>query len=265
MRRLSDAPLLWEDELSNLAARHPSRQLCAKQLVVGTGDLGFSTVHRLANTSMRRRPPQPLWGVFIERMSTRLLLAHGGGGGDTVAARPSASLAMAASAATSATPTGAVLIIKHGRRAPRPEAFVLLRLRMERGLSMPVRALDVGRLPLAQQLAAVRQSAVGVTPDGGASFVLAFLPAGAALVVLGALERWLWANDGRLRAYYCTPRRRDARLACPRAHAWQASSNDCYALQAVGACVEAMLARAKRHASLTWPAIERLRPPARGV
>ena len=77
-----------------------------------------------------------------------------------------------------------------------------------------------------------------------------------ALVVLGSLERWLWANDGRLRAYYCTPKRRLARLACPRGEEatwrWRAAS-DCYALDAVQPCVEEMLRRAVRHARLTWP------------
>ena len=168
-------------------------------------------------------------------------------------------------AAPATSPLGGVLIIKHGRRAPRPEAFGLLRLTMERSLSMPVVALDVSSLPLATQLRHVRASAVGLTPDGGASFVLAFLPRGAGLVVLGALERWLWANDGRLRAFYCAPKRREARLACPRAHAWQPPATDCYALPAVAPCVSAMLARANRHARLTWPELEALRPPARGV
>ena len=42
-------------------------------------------------------------------------------------------------------------------------------------------AIDVAHVPLAVQLAHVRAAAVGVTPDGGASFVLAFMPRGGAL------------------------------------------------------------------------------------
>ena len=69
-----------------------------------------------------------------------------------------------------------------------------------------------------------------MTPDGGASFVLAFLPRGGSLVVLGSLERWLWANDGRLRAQYCQLRR-DARLDL-RNGTSTSETGDCHALAA---------------------------------
>ena len=111
---------------------------------------------------------------------------------------------------------------------------------------MRVSTLDGAREPLRVQLRLVRTAAVGVTPDGGTSFVLAFLPRGGALVVLGALERWLWANDGRLRAFYCQPRQRSAREACP-SSADHVASADCYAIEAVLPCVEVMLRRARVH------------------
>ena len=72
------------------------------------------------------------------------------------------------------------------------------------------------------------------------------------------LERWLWANDGRVRAYYCQPRRRDARLPCPRGGGeagpqwWRRSSSDCYDDSAVLPCVAAMLPRVIEHVRLTW-------------
>ena len=96
---------------------------------------------------------------------------------------------------------------------------------------------------------------VGVTPDGGASFVLAFQPRGAALVVLGSLERWLWANDGRLRAFYCQPRKRDAseRCSAPADGPADERAADCFALAAVAPCVQTMLRRALDHARIAWP------------
>ena len=83
---LSDYPLLWEGSLgdaresdqSGEAARgtgggagNAGRWLCARKLVVGTGDFGFSTIHRLFNGS-RRHPPKLLWSDFIRRIITRL-------------------------------------------------------------------------------------------------------------------------------------------------------------------------------------------------
>ena len=123
---------------------------------------------------------------------------------------------------------------------------------MERVLGLRVEALDVAHMPLRDQLTHVRRSAVGLTPDGGASFVLAFLPAGGSLVVLGWLERWLWANDGRLRAFYCQPRRRDSKLPCPQVDGdgGAPSAADCYALSAVQSCIETMLSCATTRETL---------------
>ena len=234
---ISDAPLLWEEDLSskNGLAVKP---MCVRKLIVGTGDLGFSTVHRLLNATAnsRRRPPQPLWGVFIEHMTHRL---------GRLGVVP----------ATTMAPTQAVLVVKRGRRAPRADAYPPLQQLMEDSLAggpLRVVPLDVARMPLRLQLEHVSRSAIGVTPDGGASFVLAFLPRGGSLVVLGSLERWLWANDGRLRAHYCQPRRRDARLACGNGTS-TSETGDCYALAAVRPCVQAALERAKR--SVGWPVI----------
>jgi hypothetical protein len=239
---LTDVPLLWENVLRKTARhRSPSALLCAHQLIVGTGDLGFSTVHHLANSSIRRRPPQPLWGTFIDHMLRRFDRLGIGGLEQT----------------TMTGPRRAVLIVKHGRRALHSDGYAQLRLDMERGLGLAVDAIDVANMPLREQLTHVRRSAVGVTPDGGASFVLAFLPAGGSLIVLGWLERWLWANDGRLRAFYCQPRRRDSRLTCSPgdgpAVIHRPAQSDCYALSAVQPCIERMLGRALRHARLSWP------------
>eukprot|EP00966_Prymnesium_polylepis_P002745 62949-Prymnesium_polylepis.1 len=59
---LSDFPLLWEGSLARAkdaagGGGGARRWLCARRLIVGTGDFGFSTVHRLFNGT-RRRPPK---------------------------------------------------------------------------------------------------------------------------------------------------------------------------------------------------------------
>ena len=289
---VSDAPLLWEESLGAELRRRSRRQLCVRQLVVGTGDLGFSTVHRLANTTFRRRPPQPLWGVFIEHVLRRIDRAADNAtapAGNAASLSTEASLSRlsalrssrqpsqaalalaammgrdAASATASAQPEHAVLVVKRGRRTLLSEGYAALQTTMGQVLgsgatSLRVAALDAATMPLTTQLALVRNAAVGVTPDGGASFILAFLPRGGALVVLGALERWLWANDGRLRAFYCQPRRRDAQLPCspPGAEAIalrQQVTADCYHVASILPCVEAMLARALEHVRLTWDRI----------
>ena len=65
-------PPLWEGELPRLAAQRSSKLLCAEALVVGTGDLGFSTKYRL-DGGAGRHPPQLLWSDFVEHASARLL------------------------------------------------------------------------------------------------------------------------------------------------------------------------------------------------
>ena len=246
-------------------------RLCVRRLVVGTGDLGFSTVHRLANLTARRRPPQPLWGVFIDNLLRRL--------DDRLATRKVAVQSMmllrlhaTQLARVSSSPghpvrgpedsdcvriRGAVMVVKHGRRALIPKEYALLQAHAERVLGTAVVAFDAGRTPLRLQLAHTRRAAVGISPDGGSSFTLSFLPRGGALVVLGSLERWLWSADGRLRAFYCQPRRRDARSYCSTptrvvsAAALRpplnAAMSDCYTLDAVWPCAEEMLSRAREH------------------
>lgn len=87
----------------------------------------------------------------------------------------------------------------------------------------------------------------------GVSFICAFLPDGAALIVLGVLERWAWANDQRVRAFYCTPRR-DFLDGCGAPF----SSSDCFGMPAVQPCLDNMMHRATEHARLTWPSLGRL-------
>lgn len=276
---LTDAPLLWEEELmASRRARSAGGRLCVRALVIGTGDLGFSTVHRLANSTDRRRPPQPLWGVFIDHMLKRLdQRSRGGNGATTLLPRPllraaraartdghwesramlgGASRAAGAASMTCASLWGAVMVVKHGRRSLPRKDYSLLQLHAERVLGMAVTAIDAGRMPLRLQLAHTRRALIGISSDGGASFLLSFLPRGGALVVLGSLERWLWSTDGRLRAFYCQPRKRDIEVRCPtawdlaaQAHVAPAHSrsNDCFSLEAVLPCVEVMLGRARKH------------------
>ena len=282
---VADAPLLWEEELAQTSRRRPGGLVCARQLIVGTGDLGFSTIHRLANSSLRRRPAQPLWGVFIDRLLKRLdqiddspsshvaATSHGSSGQLARAARlawatharPGGRMPMDGSASSGppsssgSQPLGAVLIVKHGRRALLREEYAALQLQIERVLGMAVLAIDAGRMPLRLQFAHIRRAAIGISNDGGSSMVLNFLPRGGALVVLGSFERWLWVNDGRLRAFYCQPWRREARLGCPPVDGaphlrLSVPSGGCYALNAMLPCVEAMLRRALLHVRLTWPA-----------
>ena len=73
---LSAAPLLWEGELPAEARRRSGGLICARRLLVGTGDLGFSTVYWLRNGT-RRRPPMALWDTFISHLLQRLDLVHG--------------------------------------------------------------------------------------------------------------------------------------------------------------------------------------------
>lgn len=265
---LSHAPPIWEESLLSAAARANGGMLCARQLIVGTGDLSFSTVHRLANSSNRRRPPQPLWGVFIEHMLRRLDALGMGGlvtSPDRWSRAVTSQAARLAGTGVSAgdtpghgaalRPNAAVLIVKHGRRALGREWYAPLQTEMHAVLGVPVTALDVARVPLRLQLSYVRRAAIGVTPDGGASFLLAFLPRGGSVVVLGTLERWLWANDGRLRTFYCQPRKQSEQstLPCPVTDASTRPSSDCYSLTALTPCLQTMLSRAREHVRLSWP------------
>jgi hypothetical protein len=256
-----------------LVARRQARarvggRLCVRRLIVGTGDLGFSTVHRLANLTARRRPAQPLWGVFIDKLLRRLddrTTAHLVTGRDVklmqlhatrlarTARSPRHYVHGAGHAGCMHLP-GAVMVVKHGRRALLPTEYAPLLARAERSLGAAVVALDAGRTPLRLQLAHTRRAAVGISPDGGSSFILSFLPRGGALVIFGALERWLWSADGRLRAFYCQPQRRDARFKCPGSSPppppfldAAAPRGDCYTLDAVSPCAQAMLSRAREH------------------
>ena len=183
---------------------------------------------------------------------------------------------------TEPTPRHVLLIIKHGRRALLPAAYRPLMALIKSRLELPVLAIKPAELPLRVQLAYARQSCIGVTPDGGTSFLLAFLPAGGAVVVLGSLERWLWSFDSRLRAFYCQPRRTDAVNPCPpSAHGAATSpltnpavgsgvargsrrqaevsvvshglSTDCYELEPVRRCVSRALLSALAHVHFTWP------------
>lgn len=295
--------------LPQLTKQKASGLLCTRELLVGTGDLGFSTVYRLHNGT-RRRPPLLLWDTFVSHLLRRLDrrgLADDQATASAVAAEarrfataaaarharstalpatPS-SLTMPSGAPGSAAPLHALLIVKHGRRAPLPSAYTPLRGLMEEVLHMAVVSLQPAGLPLAVQLAYARRACVGVAPDGGTSFLLAFLPRGGALLVLGSLERWLWSNDGRLRAFYCQPSKLDASQLCPAATdaatsavstpasptassasaasvsvadlaasataALPPPSADCYPFEAFSECARQMLERALAHVRLSWP------------
>eukprot|EP00908_Phaeocystis_cordata_P019569 Transcript_31101.p2 GENE.Transcript_31101~~Transcript_31101.p2 ORF type:complete len:198 (-),score=43.44 Transcript_31101:191-784(-) len=95
----------------------------------------------------------------------------------------------------------------------------------------------------------------------------------AALVILGSLERWIWSNDRRHRAFYCAPRAhvpcRATGAAAPANESADAdggggdgggggpaaaeAATDCYEAEAVRPCLDQMLLRAARYARLTWP------------
>lgn len=232
---LSDAPALWESSVAEMAARESSGVVCARRVLVGVGGLSFATVfeHGAAAgaaggsaASVRRRPPLPLWSDFIEHLSRRLLRDK-----------------------TELDPPSVILITKRGRRAPTARAFGRLGALLAQLLPLPVRVLDPSALSMREQLRAVGQAPLGITPDGGTSLLGAFLPAGASLIVLGSLERWLWANDRRVRAFYCTPPQRERSAACD-----AGGSTDCYEAEAVLPCItERMLPRALAHATATWP------------
>ena len=124
---LSSAPPLWSAALGALSRQNGADDaesaagggggalLCVRRLVVGTGELGFSTVHRLANGTRRRVAPI-LWGDFIEHLLTRLMPgaatggAHGGGGGGVGGGGGAVAL----------------LLLKHGRRAPTADSYATL-------------------------------------------------------------------------------------------------------------------------------------------
>jgi hypothetical protein len=232
---LSDAPALWESSVAAMAKAEPSGLVCARRVLVGVGGLSFATVfeHGAAADGaggsaapVRRRPPLLLWGDFIEHLSRRLL-------------RDDAIL----------DPPSVVLITKRGRRAPTARAFARLGALLAQVLPLPVRVLDPAALSMREQLRAVGRAPLGITPDGGTSLLGAFLPAGASLIVLGSLERWMWANDRRVRAFYCTPPQRERTAACE-----ASDSRDCYEAEAVLPCItNQMLPRALAHATATWP------------
>ena len=248
--------------------------LCARQLVAGTGELGFSTVHRMLNGTRRRVAPL-LWGDFIEAMLRRLATTTA-----TTTARPmpmplrAPALGIAgAGAGEEAVGSGleVVLLRKVGRRAPTALGYRALSALL-RTAAAPWRVSDVdpSLLGVRQQLEIVSKAPLAVTPDGGISFLCAFMPTGASLLVLGTFERWLWVNDRRHRVYYCAPKP-SARVPCPVrgsasglppiAPAVQggAATNpalgatDCYDVAALQPCLDATLRSAVRRARLRWP------------
>jgi len=237
---LSDAPPLWDESLARLAARERGGLICARRLLVGVGGLSFATVYEhddaagagtAQGEAVRRRPPLPLWSDFIEHMSRRLL--RGNGAEDAESART------------------AVLIIKEGRRAPTGRAFERIRAAVAQLLPIRLRVVDPSGLSIREQLRIVSRAPLGIAPDGGTSLLGAFLPDGASLIVLGSLERWVWANDRRVRAFYCTPSERERHAHCD-----AGGSSDCYEAEAVLPCIKRrMLPRARAHAALTWPAL----------
>ena len=64
------------------------------------------------------------------------------------------------------------MVVKHGRRALLPAEYALLQAKAERALGAAVVAIDAGSMPLRLQLAHTRRSAIGISPDGGSSFLL---------------------------------------------------------------------------------------------
>ena len=262
--------------------------LCARQLVAGTGELGFSTVHRLLNGTRRRVAPL-LWGDFIEVMLQRfaatttaagpprarattlpLPMPVPAPGGMAGAAGAGGGEAEAAAAAGGSSALEVLLLRKVGRRAPTALGYRALG-GLLRAAAAPWRVSDVdpSLLTVRQQLEIVSRSPLAVTPDGGISFLCAFLPGGASLLVLGTFERWLWVNDRRHRVYYCAPKP-SARVACPvrggasglppiapavrgPTAASSAADADCYDVAALQPCLDATLRSAVRAARLTWP------------
>ena len=155
--------------------------------------------------------------------------------------------------------------MKLGRRAPSAGAYASLRASIEATLGLEVNLVEPHKLSVRQQLEEMSRAAVAVSPDGGASFACAFLADGAAVVILGYLERWIWANDRRVRAFYCAPR--DDHLPCAPAIGSPSEGGDrsegrsCYSVRSLQPCLDTMLRRALAYARLTWPALP---PPPRG-
>ena len=225
---LTSRRVLWEEELPWLARAERGGLLCVRRLLVGGGGLSFST----ALGTPPRRPPLPLWGDFIEHLSRGVL------GGEQ------------------AEPPAAVLLLKRGRRAPTARAAAELDAALRSALppAARVRRLDPAAMSVRDQLRAVAASPIGLTPDGGISLLCAFMPAGAALLVLGSLERWLWSNDRRVRAFYCSPEEGAPRVPCEGGSRAGSVTADCYEAAAVRQCVRGvMLPRAIAHAAATWP------------
>ena len=238
-------PIVGRRATASRRAQRSSKLLCAEALVVGTGDLGFSTKYRL-DGGAGRHPPQLLWSDFVEHASARLLAPR---------LPPS----------SRRPPLGAALVMKLGRRAPSAGAYASLRASIEATLGLEVNLVEPHKLSVRQQLEEMSRAAVAVSPDGGASFACAFLADGAAVVILGYLERWIWANDRRVRAFYCAPR--DDHLPCapaigsPSEGATAARGRSCYSVRSLQPCLDTMLRRALAYARLTWPALP---PPPRG-
>mmetsp|Transcript_4946 Transcript_4946/g.10738 ORF Transcript_4946/g.10738 Transcript_4946/m.10738 type:complete len:431 (+) Transcript_4946:224-1516(+) len=217
----------WEESLRRRAQREANGLLCVKELLVGTGGLSWSALFTLAG-GVQRRPPLTLWPDFVEKISRGLLPDSG----------------------TPNAPGNAMLLVKYGRRAPLLSAYNVLAQFVETRSGVQVTPLEPSQLTLKQQFRVVSRASFSITPDGGASFLCAFMPEGAALVVLGELEKWVWANDRRVRAFYCTPR--GPRVACLPA---SPENDDCYTAEAVMPCLIDMLPRVLHHVRHTWPTV----------
>mmetsp|Transcript_63329 Transcript_63329/g.141166 ORF Transcript_63329/g.141166 Transcript_63329/m.141166 type:complete len:249 (+) Transcript_63329:1008-1754(+) len=152
-------------------SRRSARWLCTRALIVGTGDFGFSTVHRLFNGT-RRRPPKVLWSDFIRHIIQRLDPHR------------------AVTEFDSLAQGRALIVVKRGRRAVLGSAYDELREHVQHRLQMPTQFLEPSLLTVREQLHIAGQVVIAVSPDGGTSFVCAFMPQGAAVIILGFLEKY---------------------------------------------------------------------------
>lgn len=172
---LSDFPLLWEGSLAGRAtAAAGTPWLCARSLIVGTGDFGFSTVHQLLNGT-RRRPPKLLWSDFITHLIARLDGTRPSRLSDSSGLPRRCALSTAASSRRTWVTLVSLMLIhslalvvaKHGRRAVLSSQYEPLRAHVQTRLKIPTQLFEPGSMSVVDQIRLVGRASISLTPDGG--------------------------------------------------------------------------------------------------